>query len=166
MAASAALTISDIPFKGPIAAVRVGLEDPGKYILNPTEDEKQASALDLVVACNKKEIVMIEAEANQVDEKQVTSAIDFGLKQSQTVIGLIEELAKEVGKPKKEYQVKKTDEKTEKEIKKFIQGKIIKDFQGEASQDEGWFSDSLNLLKEQFIKEEGEVTPKIIADLL
>lgn len=166
VAASAALTISDIPFKGPIAAVRVGLEDPGRYILNPTEDEKQASTLDLVVACNKKEIVMIEAEANQVDEKQVTSAMDFGLKQSQAVVRLIEELAKEVGKPKKEYQVKKTDEKTEKEIKKFIQEKIIKDFQGEASQDEGWFSDSLNLLKEQFIKEQGEVTPKIIADLL
>src|SRR3990167_5409891 len=71
IAASAALSISDIPFSGPIAAVRVGLEDPGKYILNPTEDEKQESTLDLVVACNKKEIVMIEAEANQVDEKHV-----------------------------------------------------------------------------------------------
>ena len=166
VAASAALTISDIPFKGPIAAVRVGLEDGGKYILNPTEDEKQESTLDLVVACNKKEIVMIEAEANQVDEKHVISAMDFGLKQSRAVIELIEELAKEVGKPKKEYQVKKIDEKTEKEIKKFIQEKIMKDFQGQASQDEGWFSDSLNLLEEQFVKEESEVNRKIVADLL
>ena len=68
VAASAALAISDIPWKGPIAGVRVGRQNGG-YILNPTEQEKESSTLDLVIATTSDEVVMIEAVAQEVDEK-------------------------------------------------------------------------------------------------
>ena len=166
IAASAALSISDIPFSGPIAAVRVGLENPGSFILNPTKEDKQSSSLNLLVACNKKDIVMLEAEADQVDEKHVASAMDFGLSQSQAIIKLIEEFTKDCGKEKKQYQVHMLDDKSQKEIKKYIDEKIMKDFQAGTSQDENWFSDSLKLLEEEFVKEESEIKPKMVADLL
>src|SRR3990167_1961175 len=166
IAASAALSISDIPFSGPIAAVRVGLENPGSFILNPTKEDKQSSSLNLLVACNKKDIVILEAEADQVDEKHVASAMDFGLSQSQAIIKLIEEFTKDCGKEKKQYQVHMLDDKSQKEIKKYIDEKIMKDFQAGTSQDENWFSDSLKLLEEEFVKEESEISGRILANIL
>lgn len=164
IATSAALAISDIPWNGPLAAARIGMQNGG-FLLNPTEDEKQFSNLDLVVACNKKEVVMLEANADQVEEKNIIEAVEFAVKESSPVIALIESLAQEVGKPKKQYQPQKADEKTQKEIKDFIKNNIMKDFKS-ASQDENWFSDSLKILEEEFLKEESEVTPKILVDFL
>ncbi|OGE10239.1 polyribonucleotide nucleotidyltransferase [Candidatus Curtissbacteria bacterium RIFCSPLOWO2_01_FULL_42_26] len=165
VAASAALSISDIPFNGPIAGIRVGIQNGNDYVLNPTQDEKQSSTLNLLVACNKKEIVMIEAEGNQVDEKHITSAMEFGLKESQPVIKLIEDLVKEAGKDKKQYKRQLMNPKDESGIRNFIEKDIMKDFE-KAGQDEGWFSDSLKILEEKFIKENGIITPKMLSDLL
>lgn len=165
VATSAALTISDIPWNGPISAVRVGIQN-GKYVLNPTEEEKQTSALDLIAACKNEEIVMVEANAGQIDEKSIVEALKFATDQSKSVIKLIQDLAKDAGKPKKTYESQKADEKTQKEIKEYIKSAIMKDFQGKASQDENWFSDSLKLLEEKFLTEDSLITGKILASLL
>src|SRR3990167_10750700 len=165
VAASAALSISDIPWNGPIAAVRVGMQD-GRLIANPTEEQKQLYTLDLVAVIRQEEIVMVEAAANEVEEKDITAALKFAKDQSKPIIKLIEELVKEAGKPNKSYKSQKEDEKTQEEVKKFIKANLIKDFQKEASQDENWFSDSLKLLEEEFIKEESEISGRILANIL
>src|SRR3990167_2107742 len=153
IAVSAALTISDIPWQGPLGGIRVGMEN-GKFITNPTKEEKQSSTLDLVLATNKSEIVMIEAEGIEVEEDNVAKAMEYGLKESQKVIKLIEDFARVTGKVKKTYEAQKADEKTQKDVTEFIQKTFLKDFESGTSQDEGWFSGSLKILEEKFIKEE------------
>jgi polyribonucleotide nucleotidyltransferase len=96
--ASAALTISGIPFLGPIGAARVGYID-GKYILNPTQEEIAKSALDLVVAGTREGVLMVESQATELSEEVMLGAVTFGHEQMQTVIdaiiGLAELCAKE-----------------------------------------------------------------------
>jgi polyribonucleotide nucleotidyltransferase len=99
IAASAALSISEIPWKGPIGAVAVGLKENVPFV-NPTETEQQYSDMDLVVSATKERVVMIEGQANEAPEDQVLNAIAFAKVESQKVISLIEELQKEVGQPK------------------------------------------------------------------
>lgn len=99
VATSAALAISNIPWNGPIGAVRVGLKDNTPF-LNPIEKEMAFSDLDLVVSSTKERVLMIEGGARQVPDETVISAINYGKEESQKVIALIEELAKEVGMPK------------------------------------------------------------------
>ena len=165
IAVSAALTISDIPWQGPLGGIRVGMEN-GKFITNPTKEEKQSSTLDLVLATNKSEIVMIEAEGIEVEEDNVAKAMEYGLKESQKVIKLIEDFARVTGKVKKTYEAQKADEKTQKDVTEFIQKTFLKDFESGTSQDEGWFSGSLKILEEKFIKEESPLSGKILADIL
>ena len=96
-AVSAALSISGIPFKGPIGASRVGLKN-GEYILNPSEAElKDGSILDLVVAGTESAVLMVESEAQELSEEQMLGAVVFGHKAFQPVISAIKEMNKEVG---------------------------------------------------------------------
>ncbi|UCC15496.1 MAG: polyribonucleotide nucleotidyltransferase [Gammaproteobacteria bacterium] len=98
LGASAALMISGIPFKGPIAGARVGFKD-GQYILNPTNTELASSALDLVVAGTENAVLMVESEASVLSEEVMLGAVMFGHEQMQTAIQVIRELASEAGKP-------------------------------------------------------------------
>lgn len=165
VAASASLAISDIPWHGPISGVRVGTKD-GKLILNPTEEEKPDSALQLVLASTKDEIVMIEAEGNQVPEKLMAEAFEFGLTQGKTVIKLIEDFVKEAGKPKLEYSTKEVDAATKKSVKDYIDKNIMGDFE-KNSQDETWFGKTVKALEAELIKEnEEKITGKLISDTL
>jgi polyribonucleotide nucleotidyltransferase len=100
-AASAALHISDIPFLGPIGAVRVGYKD-GQYIVNPTYDESRGGQLRLVVAGTKDGIVMIEAGASEVSEEVIVDAIEFAHNEIKKICGAIEELREKAGKPKRQ----------------------------------------------------------------
>lgn len=96
-AVSAALSISGIPFKGPIGASRVGLKN-GEYILNPSETElKDGSVLDLVVAGTESAVLMVESEAQELTEEQMLGAVMFGHKAFQPVISAIQEMNTEVG---------------------------------------------------------------------
>ncbi len=95
--ASAALTLSGIPFMGPIGAARVGYRD-GRYILNPTADELESSALDLVVAGTHDAVLMVESEAKELSEDEMLGAVLFGHEQMQAVIRMIIELAEEAAK--------------------------------------------------------------------
>ena len=101
-AASAALSISDIPWMGPVAAVRVGLID-NTYIINPTKRDLQNSQLNLVLSSMSKNlIVMIEGSANDILEPELRKAIKIGAKECQTIIQSIKKLQSHVGKPKLE----------------------------------------------------------------
>ena len=90
--ASAALTISGIPFLGPIAAARVGYVE-GKYVLNPLQENLPDSALDLVVAGTAEGVLMVESEAKELSEEIMLGAVTFGFEQFQPVIRAIIELA-------------------------------------------------------------------------
>jgi polyribonucleotide nucleotidyltransferase len=102
IAASAALSLSGIPFQGPIAASRVGLID-GDYVLNPTLDEMTESELDLVVAGTKDAVMMVESEAKELTEEQMLGAVMFAHESCEDVIEAIEKLVKKAGKPSWDY---------------------------------------------------------------
>lgn len=95
--ASAALSISGIPFNGPIGAARVGYIDD-QYVLNPTVDELKSSRLDLVVAGTSSAVLMVESEADLLTEEQMLGAVVFGHEQQQIVIENINALAAETNK--------------------------------------------------------------------
>jgi len=98
LGASAALAISGIPFRGPIAAAKVGYRD-GQYLLNPTVKDLQTSQLDLVVAGTADAVLMVESQAQMLSEAVMLGAVVFGHEQMQVAIKAIKELAAEAGKP-------------------------------------------------------------------
>ena len=100
--ASIALSISDIPWNGPIAGVFVGLVD-GKFVINPTEAERAASDLELTVAGSKKKVVMIEAGAREVDDETMYNAIMKAHAEIRDLVDFINAIVDEIGKPKFEY---------------------------------------------------------------
>lgn len=97
--ASAALSLSGVPFNGPIGAARVGFID-NQFVLNPTMSEQRLSRLDLVVAGTDKAVLMVESEADILTEEQMLAAVVFGHEQQQVVIENIKEFVKEAGKPR------------------------------------------------------------------
>ena len=94
--ASAALTLSGVPFNGPIGAARVGYQD-GKYLLNPGNKELEESQLNLVVAGTEKAVLMVESEAEELPEEAMLGAVMFGHEQMRAVIQAIRDLARERG---------------------------------------------------------------------
>ena len=100
-AASAAIMISDIPWGGPVAAVRVGRVN-GKFVINPTYTEMNESDLDLRIAGAKDAILMVECGANEVPEDEMVAALELGHKSMQPLIELQLKMQAEVGKPKRE----------------------------------------------------------------
>ena len=101
--ASAALSISGMPFQGPLGAARVGFID-GAYVLNPTKTDLETSELDLVVAGTEDAVLMVESEAAELSEDTMLGAVVFGHEQSQAAIAAIKELAAEIGKPAWDWQ--------------------------------------------------------------
>jgi len=116
LGASAALTISDIPFADSIASVRVGRID-GKFVVNPTFKELASSDIDLVIAGNRTSVLMVESGSNELPEEAVLEAIKFGHSQMQPLIDMQEEMAKKCGKPKREIYLHKADEELLKKIR-------------------------------------------------
>ena len=102
--ASCALSISDIPFNGPIGGVRVGIID-GKFIINPNVAEQQLSELNLVVAGTKDAVLMVEAAANELSEDIILEAISLGHDTIRSIIDLQETMIAQVGKPKREIKL-------------------------------------------------------------
>ncbi|HEY7889494.1 MAG TPA: polyribonucleotide nucleotidyltransferase [Steroidobacteraceae bacterium] len=103
LGASAALTLSGVPFNGPIGAARVGWKD-GQYLLNPTATQLTESQLHLVVAATEHGVLMVESEAKGLAEDVMLGAVVFGHQQMQIAIGAIRELAAEAGKPRWNWQ--------------------------------------------------------------
>ncbi|HOU39844.1 MAG TPA: polyribonucleotide nucleotidyltransferase [Promineifilum sp.] len=107
-AASAALTISDVPWGGPIGAVRVGYID-GQFVVDPTVEEMAESQLDLRMAGSRDAIIMVEAAANEVPEELMVKALAFGHEALQPIITLLEEMRAAVGKEKREPTIVVSD---------------------------------------------------------
>ena len=100
--ASAAMSISGLPFAGPIGAARVGWID-GNYVLNPTTDQMEVSQLDLIVSGTESAVLMVESEAKELPEDVMLGSVVFGHEQQQAVIRAIKELAAEVNTPPLEW---------------------------------------------------------------
>ena len=100
--ASAAMSISGLPFSGPVGAARVGYID-GNYVLNPTTDQMEESRLDLVVAGTESAVLMVESEAKELSEEVMLGSVVYGHEQQQVVINAIRELAAEVNTPAMEW---------------------------------------------------------------
>ena len=99
---SAALAISNIPWNGPVGALKVGLVD-GKLVFNPDSEQRKVSDLDVTVVSTRKKVVMIEAGANEVPNDKMFEAIKMAHEENQKIIALIDQMVSEVGKPKFEY---------------------------------------------------------------
>ncbi|WP_411354849.1 polyribonucleotide nucleotidyltransferase [Peptoniphilus harei] len=115
---SIALSISDIPFDGPTGSVEVGYID-GKYIINPNEEERNNSKINLSLAGTKTAIMMVEAGAQEVSESEMLEAILEGHEVIKDICEFVEEISSEVGKEKAEYEVFKADEEIVAKVKDF-----------------------------------------------
>ncbi|MDY7033918.1 MAG: polyribonucleotide nucleotidyltransferase [Thermodesulfobacteriota bacterium] len=123
--ASAALEISTIPFKGPLAGVRVGRID-GEFICNPTIPQLQQSDLDLFVAGTKNAVVMVEGGANMLPEDVVLDAIWYGHECMQPLLTIQDELKRVAGKPKKDFIPSETEQELKESVKDIVQEKLSK----------------------------------------
>lgn len=116
-AASAALAISDIPWDGPVAAIRVGHKD-NSFFINPVYQELEFSDLNLVFSSTEKDIVMIESGANEITEDKVVTALRHGQKSISEIISFIKKLHNEVGQKKQTFEDKKTKPELLNQVKK------------------------------------------------
>ena len=107
--ASAALSISGVPFNGPIGGARVGYID-GEYVLNPTASQLETSALNLVVAGTDSAVLMVESEADQLTEEQMLGAVMFGHESAKAAINAIDALVAEVGNPRWDWEAEAKDD--------------------------------------------------------
>lgn len=114
--ASAAVTLSDIPFAGPVAGGRVACID-GNYILNPTKKELENSTMDIIVACTRNAVVMVEGQADELTEDEVLSGIFYAFENLQPLIDLQEELRKTNGKEKRIVTPPEVDEELYAKVK-------------------------------------------------
>jgi len=106
--ASAALCVSDIPFAGPIGAVRIGRVN-GQFVANPTHTEREQSDLDLVYVGTENDVLMIEGAANEIPEPDFVKALEFAQGHAHEMIRIQKELASQVGKPKREMPLLNMD---------------------------------------------------------
>ncbi|MGI6657979.1 MAG: polyribonucleotide nucleotidyltransferase [Dethiobacteraceae bacterium] len=123
--ASAALSISNIPFAGPIAAVVVGWID-GRPVINPTQAEAEASRLHLTVASTKDAIMMVEAGAHELTEEEILEAIMAGHEANRAIVELQELMVAEMGQPKMEVSGFKPDEGIAAEVRQFCQERLYR----------------------------------------
>ena len=167
--ASAALTLSGMPFMGPIGACRVGYKD-GDYVLNPTQPDLPSGALDLVVAGTQEGVMMVESEAKELSEETMLGAVNFGQEQYQKVINAIIELAEECAN-------EPWDVPEDPEEKKTVHGKLKEQFSGklrEAYQvvDKKQRQEQLEAIRTEALEAVGEeneveyaIAPSVIKDL-
>jgi polyribonucleotide nucleotidyltransferase len=126
--ASSALSLSDIPFEGPIAGAKVGRID-GEYVLNPTHEELELSDIDLFVAGSENAIIMVEGSAKEVNEKEILDAILFGHQSLRPVIDLQKELREASGMVSREFEIQRPEEALYEKAEAIAQEKLIEAFQ-------------------------------------
>ncbi len=124
LAASACVTISDIPFNGPIAAVRVGRVD-GEFIANPTLEQQELSDIEIVVSGSADAVMMVEGEADLVSEEDMLEAIFFGHRAIQPLIAMQSELAELVGTVKREFAPPQVDAELEGKVEALARQRIV-----------------------------------------
>ncbi|SNR88816.1 polyribonucleotide nucleotidyltransferase [Anaerovirgula multivorans] len=162
---SIALSISDIPFDGPTGSVRVGMVD-GEYVINPNSKEREASDLDLVLSGTKDAVMMIEAGANELTEKQMLDAILFGHEEIKKIVAFVEEIAAEVGKPKKEVVLFEVDETLNKEVREYATEKMVKAIKTVDKTERNEKMDSVKAETIEYFGEKYEDDLKVIKEVL
>ena len=120
---SVALAISDIPWDGPTGSVLIGMVD-GQFIVNPSLEQREQSSMHLVVSGTKEAIMMVEAGANEVPEETILDAIMFAHEEIKKIVEFIEEIVKEVGKPKMEIELYKVPEDIEAAVREYAEDKM------------------------------------------
>lgn len=160
---SIALTISDIPFNGPTASVMVGLID-GKYIINPNNEEREKSEIDLVVSGTKDAIMMVEAGAVGVTEKVMLEAILTAHEEIKNICQFIEKIHSEFGKEKVEYSVSVPNEELAQKIKTYGTKKLTSAINTVEKQErENKIDDVTSEITEIFLEEYPESAKDIAA---
>ncbi len=155
--ASAALGISDIPFDGPVAAVRVGRID-GKFIINPTFEQQEQCEISIVVAGNEQAIVMVEGEAKQVSESLFLEALDFAKGPIGDLCNVQREMAQAIGKTKMTFEPRKIDEELIKNVEEFAT-EIVRDATNNKKKEEREVA--LSDLKKQCVEKFATVDDKV-----
>ncbi len=165
-AASAALSIADIPWNGPIGAVRVGMID-GEFVANPTIEQMADSSLNLRLAGTKDGIIMVEAGASELSEEVMIKALDFGHKSLQPLVDLQLEMREAVGKEPREVVIAKVDDELDADVRSRI-GDGISQIVA-AHQDRNSRNEATDALREEivtaFIEEDESVDPRNIKDV-
>src|SRR5579872_7432504 len=121
--ASCALTLSDIPFEGPVGAVRVGLVN-GQFVINPNYEEMRSGLLRLMVVGTSESIVMIEAGASHVQEQTIVDAIEFGHNEIKKICSAINELRERVGRPKRAFTAPEIDQAYYKQLRSKVESRV------------------------------------------
>lgn len=121
---SAALSISDVPFNGPVGGVIVGRVD-GQFVINPTLEQSEKSDIHLVVAGTKDAIMMVEAGAEEVPEEVMLEAIMFGHDEIRKIVAVQEQFMQEVGKPKMEVKLHSVDSEVNQAVREFAQARLV-----------------------------------------
>jgi polyribonucleotide nucleotidyltransferase len=125
-AAGAALAVSDIPFEKPVAAVRVGRDEKGKYICNPTLPQYVTGGMDIVIAGTDDAIMMVEGGGDEISEDDFLGAVEFAHKEIKKIVKAINELAKKAGKAKRVYPLKKVNADLDKWMRKTFAKDVAK----------------------------------------
>ena len=158
IAMSAAFVLSGAPFDGPVAGVRVGIKD-GKPEAFLTAEEYNTGVLDLVVAGTKDGIMMVEAGANEVSEKQVVEAMEFAQKAIQPALKLQEELVKKVGVVKREYELLLPDSDVQQRVETWLAGKLGAGLRAAYPERNDLIADLRKSMHEHFEEEIGDDYP-------
>jgi polyribonucleotide nucleotidyltransferase len=117
-AAGAALALSDIPFDKTVAAVRVGRDENGNYIYNPTIAQYESGGMDIVIAGTADAVMMVEGGGNEIGEEDFLGAVEFAHAEIRNIVTAIDELARKAGKPKGEYPVAAVDSDLDRWVRK------------------------------------------------
>ncbi|WP_213563237.1 polyribonucleotide nucleotidyltransferase [Staphylococcus auricularis] len=163
---SMALSVSDIPFQGPIAGVNVGFVD-GKYVINPTVEQKEVSRLDLEVAGHKDAVNMVEAGASEITEQEMLDAIFFGHDEIKRLVQFQEEIVEHIQPEKQEFIPPEQDEALIDQVTKSTESKGLKE--AVLMFDKQQRDENLNALKEvvaeEFVDEEDPDNEELIAEV-
>ncbi len=149
VAASASLTVSDIPWEGPIAGIRVGMIE-GNFVANPTYEERKLSKLDLVVTGSADAIVMVEAGANEVTEEETLKALQFAHDEIKKIVVVINDLQKQIGKAKQVFEEVLS---IPAELREEVAGKVRSDLAnklGTPGCEDGLIEGFVSLLKDEY----------------
>lgn len=147
LGASAALTISDVPFDGPLGAIRVGRDSEGGLIFNPSYQDAAANGLDLRMAGRREAIMMVECNADELDERTIVTALEAGHAEMMALIEVQEKMREELGKPKRDYPSFAPEAEAEQAILEWGEGRIKE--VAKASHDKGGFYRAMDDLVEE-----------------
>ncbi|MCM3128764.1 polyribonucleotide nucleotidyltransferase [Paenibacillus provencensis] len=161
---SAALSISDVPFNGPIGGVAVGRVN-GEFVINPNIQQQEASDIYVVVSGTKDAIMMVEAEANEVPEEVMLEAIMFGHEEIKNIVAVIEQLAAMAGKEKMQVKLHTVDETADKEVRDYAASRLVEAVRIEEKHARQDAIDAINDETVAFFEEKYIETPELLKDV-